>query len=134
MKKIALSLILACGVAMAAEANATEANATAPAAEANKTEANATAPAASAAAGDVEAGKAKFASCVSCHGANAEKKALGKSEIIAGWDAEKTVKALKGYKDGSYGGPMKGVMKGQVASLSDADIANIAAFVASLKK
>ena len=30
--------------------------------------------------------------------------------------------ALKGYKNGSYGGPMKGLMKGQVARYSDADL------------
>jgi cytochrome c553 len=39
---------------------------------------------------------------------------------------ENIVAALKGYKDGSYGGAMKGVMKGQVANLSDADIEAIA--------
>ena len=33
---------------------------------------------------------------------------------------------MKGYKDGSYGGPMKGVMKGQVTKLSDADIQALA--------
>ena len=30
--------------------------------------------------------------------------------------------ALKGYKAGTYGGPMKGLMKGQVAKYSDADL------------
>ena len=30
--------------------------------------------------------------------------------------------ALVGYKSGTYGGPMKGVMKGQVAKYSDADL------------
>ncbi len=39
---------------------------------------------------------------------------------------DEIVKALKGYKDGSYGGAMKGVMKGQVAKLSDKDIEEIA--------
>jgi len=39
---------------------------------------------------------------------------------------EDIIKALKGYKDGSYGGAMKGVMKGQVAKLSDKDIEEIA--------
>ena len=42
---------------------------------------------------------------------------MSKSEII---------KALKGYKNGSYGGAMKGLMKGQVAKLSTADIVKIA--------
>ena len=130
MKKIALSLILACGVAMATEANATDTNATAPAADANKTEAAAPA----AAAGDAAKGKTLFARCVSCHGQNAEKKALNNSKIIAGWDAAETEKALHGYKDGSYGGAMKGTMKAQVANLSDADIKDIAAYVATLPK
>ena len=35
--------------------------------------------------------------------------------------------ALKGYKDGTYGGSMKALMKGQVAGLSDADMEAIAA-------
>jgi cytochrome c553 len=126
MKKIALSLILACGVVMAAEANKTEANATAPAAEANKT-------AAAAPAAGNDKGKELFAKCTSCHGAKAEKKALNKSQIIAGWDAAKIEKALKGYKDGSYGGAMKGVMKGQVAALSDEDIKALADYIATLK-
>ena len=30
--------------------------------------------------------------------------------------------AMKGYKTGTYGGPMKGLMKGQVAKYSDADL------------
>ena len=126
MKKIALSLILLGTMAFAAEANAT-----APKAEANATKAEAAAPA----AGDAAAGKAKFAVCAGCHGANGEKKALGKSNIIAGWDASKTVEALKEYKAGTRKGHgMEAVMKGQAAALSDADMANVAAYVASLKK
>jgi len=70
---------------------------------------------------------ANFAACAGCHGQNGEKAALGKSKIIKGWPADQTIAALKGYKDGSYGGAMKGVMKGQVARLSDADIADLAA-------
>jgi len=64
--------------------------------------------------------------CVGCHGANFEKVALGKSKIVKDMTKENIVKALKGYKDGSYGGAMKGVMKGQVVKLSDADIDAIA--------
>jgi len=30
--------------------------------------------------------------------------------------------ALVGYKNGTYGGPMKGIMKGQVAKYSEADL------------
>jgi len=66
-----------------------------------------------------------YAKCAGCHGANGEKKALGKSKVIAEMSKADIVAALHGYKDGSYGGPMKGLMKGQVASLSDADITAI---------
>jgi len=67
-----------------------------------------------------------FKKCVSCHGAHGEKKALNKSKIISDMSKADIVAALNGYKDGSYGGPMKGLMKGQVASLSAADIKAIA--------
>ena len=67
-----------------------------------------------------------YAKCAGCHGAKGEKKALGKSKVISDMSKADIVAALKGYKDGSYGGPMKGLMKGQVASLSDADMTAIA--------
>lgn len=76
---------------------------------------------------------ANFAKCTACHGANAEKHAMGKSQIIQGWKAEKTLVALKGYKEGTYGGAMKGVMKGQVAKLSDADMKQLAEYIEGLK-
>ena len=69
---------------------------------------------------------ASTAGCVSCHGANFEKKALGKSKIVKDMSKEEIIKALKGYKDGSYGGAMKATMTPQVANLSDADIAALA--------
>ncbi len=78
-------------------------------------------------------GAGTFKKCTACHGAKAEKKALGKSAIIQGWKADKVVTALKGYKDGTYGGAMKGVMKGQVLHLSDADIEAVAAYIETLK-
>ena len=65
----------------------------------------------------VNAGK-----CTGCHGAHFEKKALGKSKVVKDMSKADIVAALKGYKAGTYGGAMKGIMKGQVASLSDADI------------
>jgi cytochrome c len=42
--------------------------------------------------------------CASCHGANADKSALGKSAKIAGWSKSKLVSAMNGYKAGTYGG------------------------------
>ena len=77
---------------------------------------------------------ASIAACAGCHGANFEKVAMGKSAIVKGWDEAKTVAALNGYKAGTlntYG--MGAVMKGQVAKLSDADIADIAKQIAAMK-
>lgn len=77
-------------------------------------------------------GATLYKKCASCHGAKAEKKALNKSQIIAGWDVAKIEEALHGYKDGSYGGPMKGLMKGQVATLNDAQITALAEYIHGL--
>jgi cytochrome c len=78
-------------------------------------------------------GAALFAQkCASCHGMNAEKPALGKSRVIAGWDAAKTESALKGYIDGTYGGAMKAVMQGQAKALDDAQISAVAEYIGSL--
>jgi len=71
-------------------------------------------------------GAGLYKKCAACHGAKAEKKALNKSQIVQNWDEKKIVDALKGYKDGTYGGAMKGLMKGQVASYSDEDIQKVA--------
>ena len=60
--------------------------------------------------------------CTSCHGADWSKKALGKSQVVANLTHAEITTALKGYKAGTYGGPMKGLMKGQVAKYSDADL------------
>jgi len=67
------------------------------------------------------------AACVGCHGQHFEKAALGKSKIVKDMSKEEIIAALKGYKDGTFGGAMKGVMKGQVASLDDAAIEALAA-------
>jgi len=75
-------------------------------------------------------GAVLYKKCAGCHGANGEKKALGKSAIIKGWAVDQTVAALKGYKAGTYGGAMKGVMKGQVSTMSDEQMNAIATYLA----
>jgi len=67
-----------------------------------------------------------LAGCAGCHGADFGKAAMGKSKIVKDMSKADIVKALKGYKDGSYGGAMKGIMKGQAGPLSDAQIEAIA--------
>ncbi len=66
------------------------------------------------------------AACAGCHGADWSKKALGKSKVVKDMTHAEIEKALLGYKHGTYGGPMKGVMKGQVAKYSDADLKALA--------
>ena len=74
-----------------------------------------------------------YKKCSGCHGQKAEKKALGKSQAIGGWETTKIQTALNGYKDGTYGGAMKGLMKGQVASLDEAKIKEVSQYISTLK-
>jgi cytochrome c553 len=77
-------------------------------------------------------GKTIFKACIGCHGVSAEKPALGKSKVIKGWDAAKVEEALNGYKNGTYGGAMKALMKGQASKLSDNDIKAVAEYISKL--
>ena len=78
-------------------------------------------------------GEALFKTCATCHGAKAEKAALNKSQIIAGWDAAKITAALDGYKAGTYGGVLKGTMAAQVKNLSADDVKALATYISSIK-
>ena len=60
--------------------------------------------------------------CQGCHGVNYEKKALGMSKIIKDMTKEEMIKALSGYKAGTYGGKMKGIMVAQIKSFSSESI------------
>lgn len=77
-------------------------------------------------------GAAVFQTCVECHGANAEKAAMGKSKVIQGWPATQIVDAMNGYKAGTYGGPMKALMKVQVDKLDDASVQAVAEYISGL--
>lgn len=65
-----------------------------------------------------------FKACHSCHGQNFEKNALGKSKIVKNMTKSQVTTALLGYKYDTYGGVMKGLMKGQVSKYSDATLRN----------
>ncbi|MBN2782599.1 MAG: cytochrome C [Campylobacterales bacterium] len=62
------------------------------------------------------------AACKGCHGQNWEKHAMGKSKVVAEMTHDEIATTLKGYKAGTYGGPMKGLMKGQVSKYEDTDL------------
>ncbi len=79
-------------------------------------------------------GKALTTKCVACHGASFEKAALGKSGIVKGQKAAAIEASLKAYKAGTQNkAGMGNLMKGQVATMSDADMKTIATYVAGLK-
>ena len=78
-------------------------------------------------------GASFYKACAGCHGINGEKKALGKSEIIKGWKASKVEEALLGYKNGTYGKAMKGLMKGQVSRLDKDKIKALSKYIATFK-
>jgi cytochrome c553 len=80
------------------------------------------------AAGDAAAGKAKAAACAACHGANG--KGVPPNPALAGKSEDELLQALKDYKSGKRA---NAVMKGMTAGLSDQDMANLAAYYASLK-
>jgi TPR repeat protein len=64
--------------------------------------------------------------CLPCHGQHFQKRAFGKSAIVANMSSEQIARALKGYKYGGYGGPMKLIMKGQVSRYSDYELETLA--------
>ena len=79
-------------------------------------------------AADIDAGKAKSATCMACHGAK------GVSMIpmyphLAGQQADYLKKQLKDFRDGNRKDPVMGAM---AKALSDADIENLSAYYASL--
>ena len=74
-----------------------------------------------------------YNACKVCHGAKAEKKALGKSKVLATLTKEELISNMKGYKDGTYGGPMKAIMIQQTKKLTDTDIIALASYIQTIK-
>jgi len=85
--------------------------------------------ASSAIAGDAAAGKAKAASCAACHGADGISK-IPTYPNLKGQKAAYVVKQLKAFKTGDRKDP---TMNAMAKPLSDADMANLAAYYAGLK-
>ena len=73
-----------------------------------------------------------YKTCGSCHGEKAEKAALGKSQVIAGWDKQRIIDAIYGYRNGTYGGIMKNIMAGHVNNKSDAEIEALAELISKM--
>ena len=83
------------------------------------------------AAGDAERGKAMAYTCLGCHGIAGYRNTYPSYRVpkLGGQKATYLVAAVKGYRDGTREHP---TMTAQAASLSDADIEDIAAYLATL--
>ncbi len=84
------------------------------------------------AAGDVAAGQAKAAVCAACHGADGIAVIPGYPNL-KGQNEQYLVSSINAYKNKERNGGLAAVMQAQASMLSDADIANLAAYYASLK-
>lgn len=80
------------------------------------------------AAGNADAGMAKAKSCAGCHGADGKGK--NGNPAIAGMSESAFADALTAYKSGAKKNKM---MNALAKRLSDEDIANLAAYYATLK-
>ncbi|EKS69417.1 MULTISPECIES: cytochrome c [Caballeronia] len=85
---------------------------------------------ASFAAGDIKAGRAKATACAACHGIDGMSK-LPEAPNLAGQTEEYLVKALNDFRTGERKNEMMSMM---AKTLSDADVANLAAYYHSLGK
>ncbi|EPP4295785.1 c-type cytochrome [Vibrio navarrensis] len=83
-------------------------------------------------AGDIAAGQAKSAICAACHGADGMAVIPGYPHL-KGQNEQYLVSSIKAYKNKERTGGLAVVMQAQASMLSDADIANVAAYYASLK-
>jgi len=70
-----------------------------------------------------------IAVCAGCHGQHFEKKAMGKSKIVKDMTLKEILKALKGYKAGTYGDTMKAMMVSQINNIKDADLEAMAMLI-----
>lgn len=83
------------------------------------------------AGGDIAAGKAKAGVCAGCHAMDGNGAADPLWPKLAGQDENYLAKQLKDFKTGARKDP---IMSGMAAGLSDADVKNIAAYFAGLKR
>lgn len=81
------------------------------------------------AGGNAETGKAKSAACAGCHGADGNS-TTAMFPKLADQHEDYLYHSLKAYKGGQRKNP---IMIGQVASLSDQDMEDLAAFFAGQK-
>jgi len=84
------------------------------------------------ASGNADSGKSKAAQvCAACHGPEGNKPTAPENPILAGQHPDYLAKALKDYRSGKRNNP---IMKGFAATLTNQDIADLAAYYSEHKK
>ena len=83
-----------------------------------------------AASGDANRGRDRYASCISCHGPQGQ--GMGIFPKISGQTADYIAKRLTQYRAGEMVGPNSPLMMPMASALSDADIADLAAYIAGM--
>ncbi len=78
-----------------------------------------------------EDGAALYRSCSGCHGADGSKVAMGVGKPLKGQTAEALYSSLKGYAEGTFGGPKKSVMVNIVKRLDDQQMKALADHMAT---
>ena len=81
-------------------------------------------------AGDAAAGKGKFAVCAGCHGPTGAGNEALKYPKLTGLEAAYVKQQLVAFKSGARD---NATMKAMTAGLNDADMDNLAAYIATLK-
>ncbi|MGB5200356.1 MAG: c-type cytochrome [Sedimenticolaceae bacterium] len=82
------------------------------------------------AAGDAATGQKKYAVCAGCHGAAGAGNEVLKYPKLAGLDAAYVSEQLRAYRSGARD---NATMKAMTAGLGDADMDNLAAYIATFK-
>ncbi len=82
--------------------------------------------------GDPKAGQQKAETCIGCHGIEGYKNTYPTFRVprLKGQHANYIIVALKAYRSGTRNHP---TMQSQAGSMTDQDIQDIAAYIASLK-
>jgi len=79
-----------------------------------------------------EVGARVYKMCADCHGTDGKNIALGRGRAIAGWEPQRTIDGLKMFTDGTYQGPMAGIMKVKIEELSEEEKQQVAIYISNL--
>jgi len=80
-------------------------------------------------------GEELYSKCISCHGVKGEKRAMGKSAVIAEESIDDLVSKLKAYKEGKRNKTGLGAfMQEAMEKMSESEILALAAYIETFKK